>query len=177
MEGRFKSQALLDESAVLSAMAYVDLNPIRANVAKTLEASDFTSIQERLRAVASQLKASKSINNTHQPEHLMPFAHHKKKKIPKEPAIDFLLSDYLELVDSTGRVIRAGKRGVLPPSLAPILVRLQLNPNEWINMVKHLQSHFSYAIGHGAVLIQFNREGRIHGPKGINTAKKSYSAA
>lgn len=51
-EGRFKSQALLDERAVLAAMAYVDLNPVRAGIAATPEESDYTSIQERLRGAA-----------------------------------------------------------------------------------------------------------------------------
>ena len=54
-EGRFKSQALLDEQALLAAMAYVDLNPVRAGMAESLEASDYTSIQERLGCAPAQL--------------------------------------------------------------------------------------------------------------------------
>src|SRR3546814_12925107 len=38
-EGRFKCQALLDESAVLAALAYVDLNPVREALCQTLEDS------------------------------------------------------------------------------------------------------------------------------------------
>jgi hypothetical protein len=49
-ESRFKCQALLDEAAIAASMVYVDLNPIRAGRAATPEESDFTSIQERIRA-------------------------------------------------------------------------------------------------------------------------------
>lgn len=53
-EGRFKSQILLDEKAVLSAATYVDLNPIRANMCDQLEESDYTSIQKRIADLANK---------------------------------------------------------------------------------------------------------------------------
>ena len=50
-QSRFKAVRLLDEQALLACAAYVDLNPIRAAVAQTLESSDHTSAQRRIQAV------------------------------------------------------------------------------------------------------------------------------
>jgi REP element-mobilizing transposase RayT len=106
-EGRFKSQALLDARAVLACMAYVDLNPIRAAMAKTPEQSDYTSIQERI------LHPNDSS--------LRPFAEQDEDGIP------FNLKDYLELVDWGGREIKCNKRGYIPAKIPPILARLRMD--------------------------------------------------
>ena len=46
-QSRFRAVRLLAEAALLACAAYVDLNPIRAAIAETLERSDYTSVQRR----------------------------------------------------------------------------------------------------------------------------------
>ena len=106
-EGRFKSQALLDERALLACMAYVDLNPIRAAMATTPEQSDYTSIQERIKDTENSC--------------LRPFGDEEKNSIP------FNLKDYLELVDWGGREVKHNKRGYIPANTPSILVRLNMD--------------------------------------------------
>ena len=52
---------LLDEAAVLACMTYVDLNPIRAQMADTLERSAHASIQLRIQAALKDEQPKKSI--------------------------------------------------------------------------------------------------------------------
>ena len=93
---RFKSQALLDEAALAACLAYVDLNPIRAQMAKTPESSDYTSIQQRINSA----QAAHSPNHfTQQSKGLLPFAGYPRQDMPK--GLPFRLTDYLELVDWT----------------------------------------------------------------------------
>lgn len=173
-ESRFKSQALLDEGAVLTAMAYVDLNPIHANMAETPESSDFTSIQERIDHLKQQqLSSEKEIDESIQPPHLMQFA--ANLQLETEPCIDFKLSEYLVLVDQTGRIWREDKKGVISEVLVPILLRLKLSPMDWVDMVKGIETDFSHAIGEERMLFVFGRKHNINFRR--KAAQKYYLSA
>ncbi len=124
-ESRFKSQALLDERALLTCMAYVDLNPIRAAMSRTPETSDYTSIQERIKAKKSNL-LNLGFN---------------------ENDIPYGLGDYCALVDATGRAIIANKRGFIPGDLPDILERLNLNSDTWIDELNQFKTKGHTAVG------------------------------
>jgi len=159
-EGRFKSQALLDESAVLACMAYVDLNPIRAKMEKTPETSAHTSINKRAVAVK---------NKRRQPEILMPFVGNPRQNMPK--GIAYHLKDYCELVDITGRCIREDKAGYIEDHLSPILERLGLDPQHWLTLTTAFEKHFCYAAGAELMMNTFKRHTDRQRLRGMGKAK------
>ena len=137
-EARYHSQALLTEEALLSCMAYVDLNPVRAKIAASPEQSDHTSIKERVNPSLNLTESITSLVKSHQLNHftvalkpLLPF----KGNIMSEEhhGILFSLKDYLQLVDDTGRVLRNDKRGAIALDLPPILERLGIDRKVWLN--------------------------------------------
>ena len=51
-------------------------------------------------------------------------------------------SDYLQLVDATGRLIAPGKRGRIDASVAPILDRLGLSASDWVQASTGFRQHY-----------------------------------
>ena len=82
---------------------------------KAPEISNYTSIQERITKSRSDLLTFDKGN------------------------IPYLLSDYLQLVDVTGRVIVESKRGFISNEYSDILIRLNLNPDTWIEELKTIK--------------------------------------
>lgn len=147
-EGRFKSQALLDEAAVLACMAYVDLNPIRAKLADTPEQSAHTSIQLRIKAAI----------RGEQPKNLLPFIGNElnsNKHTSQSNGIAFSLKDYLELVDETGRIIRDDKQGAISEQSAKLLSRLNIPHDNWLRLTTEFGKLFHGPVGTLQELTQY----------------------
>jgi REP element-mobilizing transposase RayT len=136
-EGRFKSQALLDEAALLKCMCYVDLNPVRAAIAKTPEASHYTSVKARIDG---------------RREHLLAF---NTGKHSEGNCIPMVWRDYLKLVDWTGRAISLGKRGATPAELPPILARTGIEPDYWVQEMQHYGRWYYRAVGSAHALQRY----------------------
>jgi hypothetical protein len=138
-EGRFTSQALLGEKALLACMAYVDLNPIRANMARTPENSDFTSIQERIRKHGStSLRAFAGRGND-------------------DTGLPYNLHDYLEFVDWAGRAMQKGKRGYIPQQTPPILARLSMETTPVLDYLKKKEEYSPVALGPASLMRDYAR--------------------
>ena len=174
-EGRFKSQALLDEKALVTCMAFVDLHPIRIGVSKSLESSDYTSIQERL---INQAKKANSRSYRQQrllsrrgAKHLVqPELGRKKsslKSLAKLPGIrnervSISQQSYFKVLEVTSRAlvfairepIRATKVVEKDQSL---LQAMGIPSDSWLKSIMQFHRHYGTAVGTEDSLIDFHQ--------------------
>jgi hypothetical protein len=203
-EGRFHSQRLIDESAILAGSIYVDLNPIRAGMAEMPEEAVFTSAFDRIRGRSNGGSATTDVTKScvddsleHEPSGpseptgpgrpdawlcklsidegpsgasntlsvsaesgLSPVeATETQSAIPVSPArrptvrasnqgyLPISLEHYLSLLDWTGRQVRGCGQGSIPATLAPILDRLGVKIDGWVETMRRFGQWFKTAVG------------------------------
>jgi hypothetical protein len=164
-EGRYRAQLILDEPSLLACAAYVDLNPVRAAMADSPEASDFTGAQDRIDDLRQRESDSESTHDWERSRRrvksgwLSPVEIDERKDdtgVDLEPTnrrasrkgfLSISLTKYLELLDWTGRQVRADKRGSIPAHLAPILERLGIDVSGWCDLVVRFGKLFRRAAG------------------------------
>jgi len=196
-EGRYRAQMITDTASLLACAMYVDLNPIRAAMADTPEASRFTGAKERLddwrqertpTATAKQTgkrpvaKRGRSGKNSHRWERrgqgvysgwMSPLEINEKsdpvgadaspdgRRASCKGFLPLSLGHYLQLLDWTGRQLRADKPGLIPADLAPILQRLGLDTANWCELVLRFGRLFKrVAGGPPAIAAEAKRRGQ-----------------
>jgi hypothetical protein len=186
-QGRFRAVRICDEATLLACAAYVDLNPIRAALAETLEGSDYTSIQRRIESLREQGAAA----DTSSDPFLAPIEIDEKRgaigvvgsSSPQRASDKGFLPmselEYIRLLDWTARVIVPGKSGSTPVDTPEVLERLGLNVPQWTGLVRDFGRLFSLAAGlPGTLAHQRNRRThrRWHTPRGFHELFDSKAA-
>ena len=159
-QARFKAVRLLDEASLLACAAYVDLNPIRAAMAESLEQSDFTSIQKRIAAQQAQARsplASASeraalpdgylapLEIDERLDALGPCCHRHGRRCSDKGFLPIPLAKYVQLLDWTARQWTGKERGGTPPELSAVFERLGVSAEIWCVLVKKFGALF-YAV-------------------------------
>ena len=138
---------------VLCAAMRVDLNPARAAMCDTLDKSDHTTIQRRLRE-REQLTKRRLAGKNLLDRPLKPVA-----GLDADALLDMTESSYIALVQWTGEQARSNKRGKLK-SLTKVgtnapadIWQVTSHSKQWIRQVQSTESIYYRAIGSAEALM------------------------
>jgi len=165
-EGRYSAQALLDEAAVFSCMAYVDLNPVRAKITEKLDESNNTSIKKRL----DEIKQIEPIDV--QAKFDTAISAISNQVSSKKLSIS--IKSYIELVEWTGKNIRYPHKAAMPLNISSCLKQLNLQQNHWLKQLEHFDQHYCHVIGSMELIKQKAKQLKKRCLKGMSAAKHLY---
>jgi hypothetical protein len=170
-EHRFKCRNLASEAAILICGIYVDLNAIRAGEAQTPEESRHTSAYNRIQGLKwRRCRGKRAMTHTfapdawlceltlqEQPQGGSVPCHARPPRASDKGLLQMSVEKYLEFLDWTGRQVRSDKRGSIPQSLAPILDRLGINGELWVEAVYSFDEWFGHVVGSASTVTEAAR--------------------
>jgi hypothetical protein len=89
-------------------------------------------------------------------------------------AIPFAFDDYLDLVETTGRVIREDKRGFIPGRVPNLLTRLQIDPEFFVTASMRMVRQFGHSIGTPEHLTDLVVARQARHMRGLNAARNLF---
>ncbi len=168
-EERFRMIRLVDEASLVACSAYVDLNPIRAAICQTVEASDHTSVQRRIEAVRARQTEDRQRNGAERSKvepirplcdeflspvsiderfgNIGPDVSQEETRCSDKGFLAMSVLDYIELLDWTARQSRPDKSGETPQDLPPVVERLGLSAESWCELVDDFGRLFHHVAG------------------------------
>ena len=153
-QDRYRAIRLIDEESLLACAAYVELNPIRAAMAETLEQSDHTSIQRRIESEVETCTGRErrdaflaSLTLDRSTDNVGILSSRTGVRCSDQGFLSLTPNQYFELLDWTARHIVSGKRGATPKETPPILLRLGLAAGSWVKLVTQFSDSFCHVAG------------------------------
>jgi putative transposase len=166
-EGRFKSQALLDNKALIACMAYVDLNPVRAGISNQPTNSSFTSIKKRNDLRKKKPQKVEGIKNI-----LIPFTDDRESHSKNNEPLPFELDEYKKLLRWTVKNVHKTK----PNQKSKTQIgNEQFSKKDLEELTQNFEKHFKSLVGSKSSYLKKYHAFKFKHKVGILNCEKFFS--
>jgi len=168
-QGRYSSQALLDEASVLSCMCYVDLNPVRAKITEKLEESHHTGIKKRIEKIKQNVQENQTTELNQTIEAIAGSL--------KSQRMMLSTNDYFRLIEWTGKSIIYPNKATIPPHIKSIIGGLNLQQTHWLKQIEKFNQHYCHFVGPVDLIREKAKSISKRCLRGISSAKLLFKTA
>jgi hypothetical protein len=161
-EGRFKCRVLLDESAIVTCLAYVDLIPFTHALLSDPGRMEHSSYFDRVQSATPGRSEA----------WLCPMGKEAVDEGRSRVSLD--LEDYLALIDWTARQWAPDPGEPMPDSLTEILRGLQIHPHRWVETVAGFERLFHRVAGRADSMAQWAEKAGKHWMAGVRSGQAAF---
>jgi REP element-mobilizing transposase RayT len=185
-QGRFRCQELTDPGALLACCIYVDLNPLRAGLARSLITARFTSLYDRLKADRARkayaarrsgtcvVHADLELDGWLTPLELNPrdkpgeVPSRSPRRLSDRGFLEMSLDKYCELAEWTLRNRKQAGPCQLPAQLETLVREQGIRPELWGELAENFGKWFGRCVGRPDALEQLAKRQQYKWLRGIS---------